>query len=259
MPVPYRRLSITTSPMTERETEERIDEARRYISALASRISLSRRSVERLVDSIMERIAAALLRGETDLSAYFDEFARRLRELEDSILEEGVALAVARTGTREAVSALLAEAASGLDIDGPIDKYTRILRDETGFFVRSGYPAQELGMFIRNPLGYEGTHGKNISGLKSSVPDVGRGVSWKTGRNTYGLFLYTGMSAHNGSLARIWGSEGKRGYIGFRNSSYPCPLCDSLCGTVRPLSQMVFPAHAHCVCGIYEVSLDNLV
>lgn len=245
--------------MTEREAEERREEARRYISALASRISASRRSVERLVDSIMDRITAALLRGKTDLSAYFDEFARRLRELEDGVLEEAVALAVARTGTREAVSALLAEAVAGLDTDGPIDKYTRILRDETDFFIRSGYPARELGMFVKDPMVYEGTHGRDIAGLKSAVPDVGRGVSWRTGRNAYGLFLYTGMSAHNGSLARIWGGEGKRGYVGFRNSSYPCPLCDSLCGTVRPLSQMVFPAHVHCVCGIYGVSFDDLV
>lgn len=56
--------------------------------------------------------------------------------------------------------------------------------------------------------------------------------------------------AYNRADLRLMRNNGITGYIGVRQSSFDCPLCDSLCGYVIPIETQVFPAHPRCVCGM---------
>lgn len=51
----------------------------------------------------------------------------------------------------------------------------------------------------------------------------------------------------------LMSGKGAAGYIGVRQSSYDCPLCDSLCGYFIPITTQVFPAHPRCVCGMIPI------
>lgn len=53
--------------------------------------------------------------------------------------------------------------------------------------------------------------------------------------------------------------NGAIGYVGFRCSTFDCPLCDSLCGVFHPITEVVFPAHVRCVCGMAPVFLNDLL
>ena len=43
---------------------------------------------------------------------------------------------------------------------------------------------------------------------------------------------------------------GAVGYFVHRGSSFPCPVCDDLCGYVHSIDTMVIPAHPNCVCRV---------
>lgn len=47
------------------------------------------------------------------------------------------------------------------------------------------------------------------------------------------------------------------GYRTFRNSSFPCDVCDELTKTIHPLTDLVLPAHPACICGMYEVYANS--
>lgn len=238
--------------------EERISKARASLERLAERTGVRSRESERLIRTAVSKISAAILKGERDLSPYFDEFRERLEQLVLDSVADAVEQAVMREeGDEGGSAALLALVLAGLDLSSPAGRYADILRHETDFFRSAGYRTSELIQFIDNPRGYEAAHGKDLRGLAQAVPEIKSGVSWQVQRNTYGMILYDTMYAYNSSLMQMWGERGMRGYVGFRNSTWPCELCDSLCGTVRPLTDMVFPAHVHCVCGIYEVSFSD--
>lgn len=239
---------------------ERISKARASLERLADRTGVRTREMERLIRTAVSKISAAILRGENDLSPYFDEFREKLEQIVLNSVTDAVAQAVMREeGDEGGSAALLALVLAGLDTSSPAGRYADILRHETDFFRSAGYRTSELSSFISNPRGYEASHGKDLRGLTQAVPEIRSGVSWQVRRNAYGMILYDTMYAYNNSLAQMWGERGMRGYVGFRNSTWPCELCDSLCGTVRPLTDMVFPAHVHCVCGIYEVSFDDFL
>lgn len=59
--------------------------------------------------------------------------------------------------------------------------------------------------------------------------------------------------AHQVAKVFKYRKSGAIGYMVQRNSSYDCPLCDSLCGYVHPLSEICLPAHPNCVCSTYPV------
>ena len=56
------------------------------------------------------------------------------------------------------------------------------------------------------------------------------------------------VSAYRHAELVKYGRLGATGYRVRRGSSYPCALCDSLCGITWPISVEVLPAHPHCVC-----------
>lgn len=244
--------------MTGSERQDRQDEALSYLRRLSSGVMRSDREADSLLEEVAGLMSLAILRGETDMEPYITMFTDRLRSLEEDVMERGYALACERTGA-ERLPEVPAALYSSLAVAATIERYARILRDETMFFMESGYPAADLYIFLKDPKGYEGAHNRRLARMSGSVPDIHKGVSWKMRRNIYGMFIYSGMTVHNGALADAWGGMGMRGYVGFRTTLYNCPLCDSLCGIVRPLSDMVFPAHVHCVCGIIPVSFNDFL
>ena len=99
-------------------------------------------------------------------------------------------------------------------------------------------------------------------------PDIitSGGYRWGSGvpiSPSKGLALGTGamaVSAYRHAELVKYGRLGAVGYRVRRGSSYPCALCDSLCGITWPISVEVLPAHPHCVCyaePVYDGTADG--
>lgn len=73
------------------------------------------------------------------------------------------------------------------------------------------------------------------------------------------IMTFIVFSAYNFLNRFIW-KKNKNiiGYSTYRNSSYPCEICDSLAGRVFPLTEIVIPAHGHCVCATYPIFSTDL-
>lgn len=84
--------------------------------------------------------------------------------------------------------------------------------------------------------------------INIDVPSYGKGIF----RNAYQNIVRNARQVVSLAWSKAeqeYGREnGATGYQVFRGSSFPCPVCDDLCGYVHPLDTMVIPAHVNCVC-----------
>lgn len=71
------------------------------------------------------------------------------------------------------------------------------------------------------------------------------------------LLSGTMADALNKADIYLMSGKGAAGYIGVRQSTYDCPVCDSLCGYFIPITEQVFPAHARCVCGMIPIYTEE--
>ena len=57
---------------------------------------------------------------------------------------------------------------------------------------------------------------------------------------------------------RMYEEQGAAGYICLRGSTFPCRLCDDVCGVFHPLEDgMVLPVHANCACYAVPVFMQD--
>lgn len=115
-----------------------------------------------------------------------------------------------------------------------------------------GYSDQQLLSSIRT--GYKDPYHTSVitkakrKDINIDVPSYGKGYY----KNAYQNIVRNASQV----IALAWGQaeqeygleNGAVGYLVHRGSSYPCPVCDDLCGYVHPLNTMVIPAHPNCVC-----------
>lgn len=86
-----------------------------------------------------------------------------------------------------------------------------------------------------------------------------QGITYGTGRYTSGManlkrIEFTAISqGYNYANHKIWGNNKNIiGYYAFRNSSYPCELCDSNVG-FHKITDLTLPVHGNCQCGAFPV------
>lgn len=93
--------------------------------------------------------------------------------------------------------------------------------------------------------------------INISTPSYGKGIF----RNAYENIVRNAkqvISLAWGQAEQEYGQEsGAIGYEVFRGSSYPCDVCDSLCGYVHKIGTMVIPAHVNCRCRAEFIFKDN--
>lgn len=84
--------------------------------------------------------------------------------------------------------------------------------------------------------------------INIDVPSYGKGYY----RNAYQNIVRNAkqvISLAWGKAEQEYGKEsGAIGYKVHRGSSFPCQVCDDLCGYVHSLDTMVIPAHVNCIC-----------
>lgn len=84
--------------------------------------------------------------------------------------------------------------------------------------------------------------------INISTPSYGKGYY----RNAYENIVRNSsqvISLSWGRAEQEYGEEnGAVGYRVFRGSTFPCQVCDDLCGYIHSMDTMVIPAHISCVC-----------
>lgn len=76
--------------------------------------------------------------------------------------------------------------------------------------------------------------------------------------NTKRITTYSIAEGYNYAKLEIFRRDSRIiGYRTFRNSSFPCEVCDELTKTIHPLTDLVLPAHPACICGMYEVYANS--
>lgn len=115
-----------------------------------------------------------------------------------------------------------------------------------------GYTDQQLLSAIRT--GYKDPYHTSVvtkaqkKDINIATPSYGKGIF----RNAYQNIVRNAKQVVSLAWAQAEQEYGEQsgaiGYQVFRGSSFPCELCDSLCGYVHSLDTMVIPAHVSCVC-----------
>ena len=117
-----------------------------------------------------------------------------------------------------------------------------------------GYSDQQLISSIRT--GYKDPYHTSVitkakrKDINIDVPSYGKGYY----KNAYQNIVRNASQV----IALAWGQAeqeyghgiGAVGYFVHRGSSFPCPVCDDLCGYVHSIDTMVIPAHPNCVCRV---------
>ena len=90
----------------------------------------------------------------------------------------------------------------------------------------------------------------NSKGANITIPSYGRGIFHSAYSNI--------VRNAQGTISIAWGRENRNfasrsgaiGFRTFRNSTYPCPICDdSAAVELHPMDDPVPPLHLNCVCG----------
>ncbi len=89
--------------------------------------------------------------------------------------------------------------------------------------------------------------------INIATPSYGKGIY----RNAYQNIVRNAKQVVSIAWGKAEGEYGEEsgaiGYQVFRGSSYPCQVCDDLCGYVHPIGTMVIPTHVSCKCRVQFV------
>ena len=147
------------------------------------------------------------------------------------------------------------------------DKYSKDLKNQLELYIAyaitAGWNASkttyEYMLWKNHP--YRSTFilsDKNIH-ITASRRSPGSGNYTGVASNLKRMEQYLIFSVYNFTNRLIWRKDKDIvGYRTFRNSSYPCEICDSLLGKVHALTEIAVPAHGHCVCGSYPVFREDM-
>lgn len=101
----------------------------------------------------------------------------------------------------------------------------------------------DLITFMSNPMA---SRIWRNAGLR--IPHWGRGYLVNL-VNAYKRLIRDYISrAYQYAILHNYAKEGAIGYTIHRGSTYDCPLCDSFCGPVYSLDEIILPNHPNCMC-----------
>lgn len=202
-----------------------------------------------LLRATYKRIASLLTADITaDISPLLEEFRQRILALIGEDIQYGIDIA-----TNQTDNAIVPPIPTIGDYEPIINRYTDVLKEEVEWFRDSGFSAKELPLFLANPLAFS-AHNDMVGDFKDAVLSVDKGVAYDTKKNLFKAGIATLMLSYTESLIYKWrGNTDIIGYVGFRQSDYPCDLCESNAGVFHPIGEMIYPLHIHCVCGVYYI------
>ena len=254
---------MPTPNLNNPQVQEKINNALRYGNVLKEK-ALEHNTIARsLIDNYIRKIHTAVQRGE-DYTQYIDALLFDLGFLLDTVFSDSVTLAVEKEGQNAQLDTLLYTIPLATEqcrlsyYQVTLDKYRSILSNEIIFAIESGY-SHDLAMFLSNPQGYIADKKRGLEELKTSITDVSRGVSYSFLDNINKLVVSAAALSFTNAQMHLWKENSDIvGYMGVRNSNYPCALCDSYAYQYIPLSSgMIYPLHNRCVCSVVYLTRNE--
>ncbi|RHV92596.1 hypothetical protein DXA95_12385 [Odoribacter sp. OF09-27XD] len=123
----------------------------------------------------------------------------------------------------------------------------------------------QIMMYLNNPYLNPSIQEAIRKGSFAATRIKSQGITYGTGRYISGFADLKRMGimaisqGYNYANHRIWGNNKNIiGYYVFRNSSYPCAICDDGIG-FHKITENVLPWHPNCVCGAFPVYKDDII
>ena len=182
-----------------------------------------------------------------------EEINEIISNLQESIIDVFETLAVAdHEDNKDLILAFVRKESFGMTFDERLTDYCTKYRDEllllvgAGLFLGIGKTdlAKSIGSHLKQPY-------KNpdlVDGIAAPLTyGRGRTNSMFTALNTLTTFgIGRGWMYDRHLKAEM---ESAQGFMTFRNSSYPCDICDEYASYPHPMDDEIPPIHANCVCG----------
>lgn len=240
----------------------KIARAREYGDRIKALSATHNTQVERIFRRHLTLLKSALASGGST-AAILDSLLSSLRELLEALISGSAQVACEREeADSDTQLALLLATISMCDIsyyEDTLTRYRNILDDEVRFAIEGGYTA-DIDLFLLNPMAYMSGKKNGLQDLKEDIGDVSKGVSYSFAENMKKLGISVAALVYANAEFELWRNMGDiEGYMGVRNSSYPCALCDSWAHVFVPMSQgMIYPLHNRCVCSIIPLRQSEL-
>lgn len=207
----------------------------------------------------------ASLSSDGMVKSILDSLIDSLRELLLCLIEGSMRVACEREGVEDTdMQILLLQTAvpqcSISYYEDTLVRYRSILESEMAFAGNNEISA-DLDLFLLNPMAYMSGRKNGLLALKEGIGEVSKGVSYSLRDNMKKLGISVAALAYTNAEYELWKNTGLvSGYIGVRNSSYPCPLCDSYAYRFIPMAEgMVYPLHNRCVCSIVPLHQNEIL
>ena len=112
----------------------------------------------------------------------------------------------------------------------------KVVAKSIGNNLKKPYHNPELAEGIAAPLTYGRGHTNSMFYAINTLTKFGVGRAWMYDRHLKAVL------------------EDAQGFITFRNSLYPCDICDDYASYFHPMDDEIPPIHANCVCGTIYVN-----
>lgn len=276
--------------MTQPEIDKRIKETRKYINDLLEEEARADEDIKsRLRSHVRQIIIASMGLG---LSANLFRFSSNsdLEKTVDNIMAEFKDAVYDVTERRVLRSKTISENRNKSNIDdaiilgfvfGKLGKYTfkerlNMYANQVKMEVEAAVAAgifkgmnenqilNQIMMYINTPYLNPVIQEAIRKGGFAATRIQSQGITYGTGRYTSGfanikrIEIMAMSQSYNYTNHKIWSSDKNViGYYAFRNSSYPCELCDENVG-FHKITDLTLPVHPNCVCGAFPVYRDDV-
>lgn len=275
--------------MTKSEIDKRIKETRKYINDLLDEEAHADEDIKsRLRSHIRQIIIASMGLG---LQGNLFRFSSNsdLEKTVDNIMAEFKDSVYDVTERRVLRSKTLSENRNKSNIDdaiilgfvfGKLGKYTfkerlNIYANQVKMEVEAAVAAglfkgmnenqilNQIMMYINTPYLNPVIQEAIRKGGFAATRIQSQGITYGTGRYTSGFANLKRMEimamsqSYNYTNHKIWSSDKNViGYYAFRNSSYPCELCDENVG-FHKITDLTLPVHPNCQCGAFPIYIGE--
>lgn len=277
--------------MTQSEIDKRIKETREYISDLLDEEAHADEDIKSRLRSHIRQIIIASIGSGLPGNLFRFSSNNDLEKTVDNIMAEFKDSVYDVTERRVLRSKTLSENRNKSNIDdaiilgfvfGKLGKYTfgerlNMYANQVKMEVEAAVAAglfkgmnenqilNQIMMYINTPYLNPAIQEAIRKGGFAASRIQSQGITYGTGRYTSGFADIKRMEimaisqGYNYANHRIWGKDKNIiGYYAFRNSSYPCELCDDNVG-FHKITDLTLPVHPNCVCSAFPVYRDDVI